>query len=715
MHPLLGRLGLALGDRGRLAVCGAALWLGHAAPAWSQLGPSAPPASNAPDVPATAADTTLPNITARAKAMAAAAKAEPHHVTVITAKDIARSTATTVSDLLSAQGNLSLQSYFGNDKNAGIDMRGMGATAGSNVLIIVDGVRLNANDLSGADLSTLSLSQVERIEIVRGGGAVREGSGAVGGVIRITTRRSVADGTLSTNLQGRVGAYGSRAWDLNSTAQIGSVGAAVQLSRNESDGYRDNSGFDAKNAALELRWSPTLGSVSADVSVKASKHRDRYGLPGPVSKEAFHGDSAARRSTQKPLDGGSTDVDRYDMSVVLDAGQPGRLTMRATHRDRRNPYFVGVDPDRPLSDQQNRTSSGQWDLHADYTLEGSVLGMNHTSSLGWDSMDGDYANSEQIDRPSGQVKSGDASSSAVYTESTLHLTENVAVNAGLRWNHFAIDRRLQSNQHECSYSASYPPVEICSAYTYRDSTPPLARKWFNRSAELGLNWQITPEWNSFASIGRTFRAPNLDELVEADANLRPQHGYTNEIGVHNKISTTLDWSATAFAMQNRAEIFYGQDLSGSNLTNRNYDNPTLRKGVELDANWQAASTLRMHGQLSRLSPKFEGTPGDIPLVARTTASTQLEWQPATAWRWTLTGRYVGTRLNGSATGNNLYAFDTLPAYTVWDSALRYALGTMQLTLGVNNLFNEIYTTVVYAGDYYPMPERNVYVALSWRL
>ena len=79
-------------------------------------------------------------------------------------------------------------------KNSSIDIRGMGATAPNNVLVLVDGQRLNENDLTGADLSTIPMSQIERIEILRGGGAVRYGNGAVAGVVNIITKKPVPGG-----------------------------------------------------------------------------------------------------------------------------------------------------------------------------------------------------------------------------------------------------------------------------------------------------------------------------------------------------------------------------------------------------------------------------------------------------------------------------------------------------------------------------------------
>ena len=98
---------------------------------------------------------------------------QPRSVAVITRADIERGTSGNLVDLLAREANVNLRSFFGNDKSAGVDIRGMGDTFVSNVLVLVDGVRINASDLSGADFASIPLDQIERVEIVRGANAVR--------------------------------------------------------------------------------------------------------------------------------------------------------------------------------------------------------------------------------------------------------------------------------------------------------------------------------------------------------------------------------------------------------------------------------------------------------------------------------------------------------------------------------------------------------------
>ncbi len=114
----------------------------------------------------------------------------PKHVTVITSEDIKESSAKNIIELLTKEAGVNVRTTFGNDKQAVVDLRGMGDTAASNVIVMVDGLELNAPDQSGPSISSVPIEQIERIEIVRGAGSVVYGSGAVGGVINIITKKA---------------------------------------------------------------------------------------------------------------------------------------------------------------------------------------------------------------------------------------------------------------------------------------------------------------------------------------------------------------------------------------------------------------------------------------------------------------------------------------------------------------------------------------------
>ena len=102
----------------------------------------------------------------------------PAFVTLIDEEDIAASPAQDIPDLLRRAG-VQVVDVTGNQRSYRVDLRGFGATAGSNTLVLVDGRRVNQPDLSGTDWSQIPLDRVARIEVIRGGdGAVLFGDNA---------------------------------------------------------------------------------------------------------------------------------------------------------------------------------------------------------------------------------------------------------------------------------------------------------------------------------------------------------------------------------------------------------------------------------------------------------------------------------------------------------------------------------------------------------
>ncbi len=113
---------------------------------------------------------------------------------VITAEDIQQSPAQTLPDILQSQAGIQLQhvSAGANGARDSVDLRGFGASAPSNVLVLVNGRRFNDFDLQGFDFSSIPINAIQRIEITRGNsGAVLYGDGAIGGVINIVTKNGV--------------------------------------------------------------------------------------------------------------------------------------------------------------------------------------------------------------------------------------------------------------------------------------------------------------------------------------------------------------------------------------------------------------------------------------------------------------------------------------------------------------------------------------------
>jgi len=95
------------------------------------------------------------------------AKSIPGRVTVITAEEIALSGADHIVDVLRNTGGLQISDLFGDGTDANIGIRGFAATSAQNILIMIDGRRLNNVDNSLPDLNTVSLKNIKQIEIIK--------------------------------------------------------------------------------------------------------------------------------------------------------------------------------------------------------------------------------------------------------------------------------------------------------------------------------------------------------------------------------------------------------------------------------------------------------------------------------------------------------------------------------------------------------------------
>ncbi|MFH1005734.1 MAG: TonB-dependent receptor [Bacteroidota bacterium] len=128
-------------------------------------------------------------------------------VTVISNDDIQKSGAQSVGELLSAyEGIYVVGSGQNPGTNQSIFMRGANSNQS---VIMIDGIAItDPSSPNGAiDISELSLSDVDKIEIVRGSHSTLYGSSAIGGVVNIITNKKMKDG-INISADGKAGTFG---------------------------------------------------------------------------------------------------------------------------------------------------------------------------------------------------------------------------------------------------------------------------------------------------------------------------------------------------------------------------------------------------------------------------------------------------------------------------------------------------------------------------
>ncbi len=183
--------------------------------------PQTPNATQTSTATSTAAPTASEDIVVVGTRRRRAAQDPTASATVVEADRFAGE-AKGVAELVSTAPGVAVDDYGGLGHLATASIRGSTA---SGVLVLLDGIPLNTGLGGGVDLASIPRSWIERIEIVRGAEGAHYGSGSLGGVINVITRRAPAGGW-----SGEIGSGSFETWTASAEGAAAAGPASVFLS-----------------------------------------------------------------------------------------------------------------------------------------------------------------------------------------------------------------------------------------------------------------------------------------------------------------------------------------------------------------------------------------------------------------------------------------------------------------------------------------------------
>ncbi|MEH6436739.1 TonB-dependent receptor family protein [Massilia sp. DD77] len=627
---------------------------------------------------ALAQDTTLPSIVVTGARFPVETRLAPIGATVITADEIRRAGATDVNEAIRKVGGVYGRQSLDASPDFALDLRGFGSNSAQNLVVMVDGVRLNENELANTVLSSIPVDSVERIEITRGGSSVLYGEGATGGVIHIVTRRAGMDGEGGTHgsVFAEAGRFDHR--DLRATIRHGagpwSFDAAV--ADRSTDGYRANSAFDQSTASAGLQYAWAPGS-RAGLRVERARSDSRF--PGSLTKAQYALDP---RASFTKLDFGTLDTDRVNAFAEQRVGAFD-LAAELSHRKRELEanYFFGGAYSRSTYDTEQTQFSPR---------------LRHSATVG--AQRNELVAGVDLIRWERAVRSvfsaGDArqDSKAVYLRDELlwHAPHNARLAAGVRHEKFD-----------------------------KDYVDPLAFMDESRSQSLNA-WSlegsidVAPQVSLFAKAGRSYRIPNADEnsLRSSVDALRPQTSRDLELGV-SAGGKERQVTARLFRHRLRNEIFYDPTIGWG--ANTNLD-PTRRQGVEVEGRAALGAAWRLTGQWQRVDAEFTAGPNagrEMVLVPKNVVTARLAWVPGSSHSADIGVQWVDKQRFGSDFSNGCNA--RIPSYTTVDARYAYRLGAWEAALSGLNLLDRGYYSNAFGcrSGIYPSDGRQLKLSLRY--
>ncbi|MFN3286710.1 MAG: TonB-dependent receptor plug domain-containing protein, partial [bacterium] len=204
-------------------------------------------------------------------------RSSPAYVTVLSGEQLRRLGLRTVGEALRYLAEVYVRENYGGP--GGLLQPSVRGSTPQQVLVLLDGVPLNATAQLGVNLATLSLAEVERVEVLRGPYSAIWGSGALGGVVHVVTRP-----TNRLRLRAGYGGAADSVAALSVGAQARGARYAVGVEHLGTGGYQPNG--DAS------RWT---GTFHLDVERGRAfrwafrvHHTDgRYGVPGATNSFCY--------------------------------------------------------------------------------------------------------------------------------------------------------------------------------------------------------------------------------------------------------------------------------------------------------------------------------------------------------------------------------------------------------------------------------------------
>lgn len=587
-------------------------------------------------------------------------------------------------------------------------LRGLG---GERVTVMVDGARVNRACTFGMDqgLSTVDPATVERVEVLSGPGSTLYGSGNIGGVINVVTRRPAStDGWRGELRVGGASAIPGASLGASAAMRRSRFDATAAIDASNYSDYRtpdgrvDGSSYRDGTAAVTLGLTPTPGQRLA-LSSTLYEGRD-IGWPAmagamiPSEKRNAVALDYGWQVGHRLLDALSarTFIQRLDHHMTIDMTMPMSSSsgMPMSMRSQTDARSHSITSGARMQARLIPTPRSRVDVGTDLTLwDAEATRWNETQRVN-SSGGAAGAPSTLVLRTWPGVRVSDL---GLFSQGELAMTDRFSTTAGLR-----VDRAGRQADAQASVSDWITTGNMGARMVLGGG--------FDARASLGWGYRIADPTelyglalrpDGFLYRGTPTLLPETNRNVEATLSYRARARWGGAAA-----SVTVFRNELTNLIAPRLAI--GDSVNGRPV--REYANVSEARlhGVSASTEMGLSRHIQARGTLTYVHGENQVTQSPLATTPPIEGSLAFRLTPGTSNRWLeLEGRAAGRQDRIALEAGERVA----PGYGVLNLRGAFSVATVQATVGVDNVLNHRYRAHV---D--PLlllrPGRNVFVRLT---
>jgi vitamin B12 transporter len=516
-------------------------------------------------------------------------------VSVIDADEIQRAGQHTLVEILQSQPGIEITNSGGAGSVSGIFMRG---TNTSQVVVLVDGMRIGSATAGITAFENLPISLIEKIEILRGPATSLYGQDAIGGVIQIFTKRG-ADGAIKFNANLGYGTYNTVRADVGVSGSVANTRFALNVSSLNTNSF---SAIDTKNKDYNDNDANRNLAFTGNISHQIVAGHE-------IGFQFLHSDGNVKFDTAGYDFNSQTDAKQYSYAVYSN-NQFNDIWLSKLRLGQGVDESRSFDPFSLASGAFYKTKQQQFNWQNDIKLPiGTLTLVYDRLKQIVDTNGDDFIKKERTNRG--------------YVASYL----------------------LNQDAHSLQLSARHDKNSQFGS---------------ENTGGIGYGYSFTPEWRATASYGTAFKAPTFNDLYFPDfggfptsnPNLSPEKSENIESSLRYHDANTSA-SITVFKNSIRNLIALDANFIPFNLNKANIQGVTLAASK----NWD---NLNMQGSIDIQSAKDDKTDSFLTRRANRHASLNASYNVGN-WRFGAETIASSQRFNDVANTQKLAGYALLNA------------------------------------------------------